>query len=66
MSIDWWDNEVQTVIFPELASDGVAPTNFPQFLFDSVAMYQGNLNNCCILGYHDSFTNGDLPNLLGE
>ncbi|HKF46462.1 MAG TPA: hypothetical protein VKB38_03840 [Terracidiphilus sp.] len=56
----WWDNEVQTVIFPALAAEGVGPANFPQFIFDSVAMYIGNTSNCCVMGYHNSFSNGGV------
>jgi hypothetical protein len=61
MDINWWDNEVQTVIMPALAADGVGPVNFPQFIFDSVAEYTGgNPSNCCALGYHNSFSNGGV------
>ena len=61
MDVDWWDNEVQTVIMPALAADGVGPANFPQFIFDSVAEYTGgNPSNCCALGYHSSYQNGGV------
>lgn len=61
MDIDWWDNELQTVIMPALAADGVGPANFPQFIFDSVVEYTGgNPSNCCVLGYHNSFLNGGV------
>jgi hypothetical protein len=61
MDIDWWDNEVQTVIMPALAAEGVGPANFPQFIFDSVAEYiGGNPSNCCALGYHNSYSNGGV------
>lgn len=61
MDIDWWDSEVQTVIMPALAAEGVGPANFPQFIFDSVAEYiGGNPSNCCALGYHTSFSNGGV------
>jgi hypothetical protein len=60
MDLAWWDNQVQTVIFPALAADGVGPANFPQFVFDSVAMYEGTTSNCCVLGFHNSFSNGGV------
>lgn len=43
-----------------ISSLGIQPTQLPIFLFYNVVMSNGppasNLNNCCILGYHDSFT----------
>jgi hypothetical protein len=61
MDINWWDNELQTVIFPSLAAEGVGPANFPQFIFDSVAEYDnGNPSDCCALGYHNAFLNGGV------
>jgi hypothetical protein len=57
----WWDNMLQTTIIPSLVTHGVGPTNFPQFIFDSVAMYlNGNPNDCCALGYHNSYMNGGV------
>lgn len=54
----WWDNLLQTTIIPSLAAQGVGPTSFPQFIFDSVAMtIQGN---CCALGYHGNMLNGGV------
>lgn len=61
LDLDWWNTEVQTVIMPQLAAEGVGPANFPQFIFDSVAEYiGGNTANCCALGYHDSYSNGGV------
>jgi hypothetical protein len=61
MDIDWWDNQLQTVIIPALAVEGVGPANFPQFIFDSVAEYtNANPNNCCVLGYHNSYLNSGV------
>ena len=57
----WWDNELQTVVMPQLAAEGVGPANFPQFIFNSVAQYiGGNPANCCALGYHNSYSNGGV------
>lgn len=61
MDYDWWNNEVQSVIMPQLASKGVGPANFPQFIFDSVSEYtNGNVADCCVLGWHDSYMNSGL------
>jgi len=62
MDINWWDNYVQTTLIPSLASKGVGPTNLPLFLFDSVVEYlNGDPNQCCVFGYHNSYTpNGVL------
>lgn len=56
MDINWWDNEVQTVILPSLASKGVGPLNLPQFMLDSVGLTISG--SCCALGYHNAFLNG--------
>ena len=56
-----WDNFVQATLIPSLASHGVSPANFPQMLFDSVAMYLNHdPSQCCALGYHNSFMNGGV------
>lgn len=52
----WWDSTLRTTVFPSLAGQGVGTTNFPQFVFDSVAMTISG--NCCALGYHSAFLNG--------
>jgi hypothetical protein len=55
MEINWWDAYVQNTLLPALAAQGVGPTNFPIFLFDSVFEYDTYSFNCCILGYHNAF-----------
>lgn len=55
MDITWWDTELQTVIIPGLAAQGVNPASFPQFISDSVVEYYGSATNCCYLGYHGSY-----------
>jgi hypothetical protein len=61
MDIDWWDNEVQTVVMPALAAEGVGPANFPQFIFDSVVEYSdGDPTHCCALGYHTAYMNAGV------
>lgn len=61
IDVNWWDNLLQTSIIPGLASQGVGPANFPQFIFDSVVMYlNGDPSQCCALGYHNSYLNGGV------
>lgn len=56
-----WDNFVQTTLIPSLAKMGVGPANFPQIVFDSVALYLNHdPNQCCALGYHNAFLNGGV------
>jgi|HubBroStandDraft_6_1064221.scaffolds.fasta_scaffold13604_2 hypothetical protein len=56
-----WDAYVQATLIPGLASKGVSPANFPQMVFDSVALYlNGDPTQCCALGYHNSFLNGGV------
>lgn len=55
VDINWWDNEIQTVILPNLASQGVGPQNFPQIVLDSVAFTV--TGQCCALGYHNAYLN---------
>jgi len=58
---DWWNTQIQTVIMPQLAAEGVGPANFPQFLLDSVAEYLGGSPaNCCALGYHNAYMNNGV------
>lgn len=61
IDINVWDNFVQTQLIPALAAQGVGPANFPQIIFDSVALYlNGDPTQCCALGYHNSFLNGGV------
>jgi len=55
IEIGWFDNFVQNTLIPNIPN---ATTVFPLFLVENVVWYQGNPGNCCILGYHNSFTNG--------
>ncbi len=57
MDISWWDNEVQTVLMPKLAARGFGSGDFPIFLLSNVVEYDTTPANCCILGYHNAFTN---------
>jgi hypothetical protein len=57
MEINWWDNEVQTVLMPELANRGFGSGSFPIFVLTNVVEYENTTSNCCILGYHNAFTN---------
>jgi hypothetical protein len=56
VDVNWFDNLLETSIIPSLASQGVGPTNFPQFIFDSVVFYlNGDPSQCCALGYHNAY-----------
>jgi hypothetical protein len=57
MEIGWWDNEVQSVLMPVLASRGFGSGDFPLFVLSNVVEYDTTPTNCCILGYHNAFTN---------
>lgn len=57
MEIGWWDNEVQTVLMPKLAAKGFGSGDFPIFVLSNVVEYDTTPANCCILGYHNAFTN---------
>jgi hypothetical protein len=56
LDIGVWDNFLQNSLMPSLKAK-VTPTTFPIFLFYNVVLYDGNPNNCCILGYHSAFNN---------
>jgi len=57
MEISWWDNQVQTVLMPQLAAQGFGSGTFPIFVLSNVVEYETVTTNCCILGYHNAFTN---------
>ena len=57
MDITWWDHEVQTVLMPKLAAKGFGSGDFPIFLLSNVVEFDTTPANCCILGYHNAFTN---------
>jgi len=53
MNINFWDPVAQSL----LTKLGIGPDKFAIFLFYNAAMSQGNptnINNCCILGYHNA------------
>jgi len=51
-----WDRLVRKSLIPDLKAD-ITPTTFPIFLFYNVVLFDGQPNNCCILGYHSAFNN---------
>lgn len=57
IDINTWDTYLQGTLFPALKAKGVNPTTIPIFLFYNVVLFDGNPNNCCILGYHGAFNN---------
>ena len=57
MNINFWDPIAQSLI----TRLGIGPGTFPIFLFYNAVMSVGNptnLNNCCVLGYHNVFGSG--------
>jgi hypothetical protein len=52
--INWLDNHLQKVVIPSLKSQGVSSTTFPVFLLHNFVEISGT--QCCILGYHNTFT----------
>jgi hypothetical protein len=59
IEINAWDSLVVNQILPQLASHGVGPTTLPIFLFYNVVMFDTVPGNCCILGYHNAFIDGN-------
>ncbi len=56
--INAWDNYVRNTVFPTVLTPlGYGPTTVPTFLFYNVVQYNGAPGNCCILGYHNAFSN---------
>jgi hypothetical protein len=54
-NINWLDNHLQKIVIPSLASQGVGTTTFPVFLLHNFVEYITNVNNCCVLGYHNTY-----------
>ena len=54
-----WDSYVQGTLIPFVAAHGGGTTSFPLFVLYNVVMadpyVSGTSDNCCILGYHNSF-----------
>lgn len=61
MDYSTFDSYVQDTIVPLVTSNGGGPTSFPIILLYNVVMADpydpGTSDNCCILGYHNSFSN---------
>ena len=64
MDINWFDNYLMSTIFPQLATAGILPSQFPIFLIANVVMYETTTNNCCILGYHSAFYNPSFSSAI--
>ena len=60
MDINWWDGYLRSTLMPQLVAQGVGPTVFPIFLFNSVFEFDGDPSQCCIMGYHSAYTNGSV------
>jgi hypothetical protein len=59
MDFSTWDSFVQGTLIPFVAAHGGGATSFPLFVLYNVVMadpfVSGTSDNCCILGYHNSF-----------
>jgi hypothetical protein len=53
-NIGWLDNQLQKVVIPSLAGQGVGTTTFPIFLVHNFAELSGG--QCCAGGYHNAFS----------
>jgi hypothetical protein len=64
MDGNWWDStafgspdpDLARSIIAQLGPQQVGPNTLPVFVFNSVFEYIGNLFECCVLGYHDSYS----------
>jgi hypothetical protein len=56
IDVGWLDAYLQDTVIPQLAFQGVGPSNLPMFLSSNVQMYPPPLNfyDCCYDGYHAS------------
>ncbi len=54
IEINWLDNYIQTVLLPQLQSQGFGKKTFPLFLLGNVVEYIGTSANCCVLGFHSA------------
>ncbi len=61
VDINWFDSYLQTTVFPQLASSGMTPSNFPLFVMYNTVLYD---TSCCILGYHFGFYSSQFGNAL--
>jgi hypothetical protein len=57
IEINWWDNYVRNTLMPQLATQGVGSDDFVLFELSNVVEYITTTANCCVLGYHNAFTN---------
>jgi hypothetical protein len=61
MDFSTFNNFVQGTIVPFVSANGGGPTSFPIILLYNVVLADpfvpGTGDNCCILGYHDMFSN---------
>jgi hypothetical protein len=61
MDIEDFDPFIQNMLFKNLKAS-LTPSVLPIFLLYNVVMFDTNIANCCILGYHNSFRNPNYGN----
>jgi hypothetical protein len=57
IEISWWDAYIRNTLMPQLATQGVGSDDFVIFELNNVVEYITTTANCCVLGYHNAFTN---------
>jgi len=63
--LNWFIQQLQTQIFPQLRKFGIATTTFPLFVLYNTAMFINAPGNCCVLGFHNSFMAGSGQQTYG-
>jgi hypothetical protein len=61
LEINSWDAFLQGTLFPSLKAE-LKPNTFPIFLLYNVVLYISTPTNCCVLGYHNAFSNPSYSN----
>jgi hypothetical protein len=56
VNINALDPFLQKTVIPSLASQGVGTKTFPIFLLHNFVEYVGVTTQCCVLGYHNTFS----------
>jgi hypothetical protein len=57
VKIQWLDSYLRKTLLPDLAKQKlIGPSTFPLLLLNNTVEYDTNINNCCILGYHNEYT----------
>ncbi len=66
ISVQDLDTLLQTQVIPGLRNYDVVPATLPIFILSNVVMYDSNISNCCILGYHNAYLSTDVGVFSGK